>query len=70
MAVPAIDLAMELGKLNLKGDVVPAQEVALVFLVADYIDLDWGQCELVDLLNALFAFHIKLHASVVDAESL
>ncbi len=40
MAVPAVDLAMELGKLNLKGDVVPAQEVAFVFLVADYIDLD------------------------------
>jgi hypothetical protein len=40
VTVPAVNLAVELGKFNLKGDVVSAQEVAFVFLVADNIDLD------------------------------
>ncbi len=40
VTVPAVDLHMQLWELNLERNVVSAQKVALVFMVAEDVDLD------------------------------
>ena len=70
VTVPSIDLFMKLWQFNLESDVISSQEITLIFSETDDIDLDRGESEFIDFLDALFGFHVEIHIVVINREAL